>query len=250
MSSDLQHKMYNYQPQPPAGCWDKVVSALDEEDSSLVERFKQYQVQPPVEVWNKIVEGLNEQPKKVVPLWRRGVIKYIAAACIIGLIVVSATLLLNKNSNQNPISQTNQGKQTDQPSNSLPEQPITNNTDDITKINASQTYNKAIAYSISKPKQIERSGFIKTPGTDLPAKLTAVSRVDFAATVDRYMVYSDGKGKAMRLPKKIFDSISCVEEEITCKQRIQNLQQKIANAALTSDFTAVLELLNNVRENQ
>jgi hypothetical protein len=64
------------------------------------------------------------------------------------------------------------------------------------------------------------------------------------------MVYSDGDGTAMKLPKKLFDFITCVREDILCKQEMQQLQQRFASTVLTTDFTGVLEVLKTLKENQ
>ena len=63
-------------------------------------------------------------------------------------------------------------------------------------------------------------------------------------------MYSDGDGNAMRLPKKLFDFISCVKEDVSCKQEMQQWQQQFAAAVLTTDFTGVLEILKTLKENQ
>jgi hypothetical protein len=54
----------------------------------------------------------------------------------------------------------------------------------------------------------------------------------------------------MKLPKKLFDFITCVKEDITCKQEMQQLQQRFASSVLTTDFTGVIEILKTLKENQ
>ena len=68
--------------------------------------------------------------------------------------------------------------------------------------------------------------------------------------LEKYMVYSDGDGNAMKLPKKLFDFITCVREEVVCQQQMQQLQQRFALTAMTTDFTGVLDIVKNLKENQ
>ena len=249
MSSELQNKMYHYQEQPPAVSWDKIVAALDEEDNALHQRFSRYAVNPPSTVWNAIAAELDGD-KKVVRLQRTNFKRYMAAAAVIAIIAASAALLFTKlsqsGSGNNVIDQTSI---TANPSTSSPDTnsgSVTNNTNEYRTETTS-----SIAYHPSKTRRFtSRATFIDIPGPDLPERVERMNRFDFASNIDRYMVYIDGNGKAMRLPKKLYDAMACVEEEITCRQRIESLQQKMANTAITSDFTAILELLNNVKENK
>jgi hypothetical protein len=64
------------------------------------------------------------------------------------------------------------------------------------------------------------------------------------------MIYSDGDGNAVRLPKKIFSAFACPTEDIKCKQRLQQLREKFAESAMTADFTGLLQILKSLQENQ
>jgi hypothetical protein len=68
--------------------------------------------------------------------------------------------------------------------------------------------------------------------------------------IDKYMVYSDDQGNAMRLSKKLFELISCVKEEVVCAEQVQQMQYKIANYITTNDFSGLMEMLRNMKENK
>jgi hypothetical protein len=67
---------------------------------------------------------------------------------------------------------------------------------------------------------------------------------------EKYMAYSREDGNAVKLPKKMFDALTCPTKDVGCLQRIKQLQEKIAASALFADFTGVLDILNNLGENQ
>ena len=64
------------------------------------------------------------------------------------------------------------------------------------------------------------------------------------------MVYSDDDGNAMRLSKKLVELISCVKEEVVCAEQVQQMQYKIANYITTNDFSGLMEMLRNMKENK
>ncbi|MFL5810973.1 MAG: hypothetical protein ACJ749_15740 [Flavisolibacter sp.] len=74
--------------------------------------------------------------------------------------------------------------------------------------------------------------------------------IDYTTPVDKYMIYSDGDGKAVRLSKKLYDDYACATDKIICKQKIKKLQEQVASAAMKSDFTGILDILNKLEENQ
>ena len=64
------------------------------------------------------------------------------------------------------------------------------------------------------------------------------------------MIYSDDDGNAIRLPKKIFSAFACPTEDLICKRRLQQLREKFAASAMTTDFNGVLQILKSLQENQ
>jgi hypothetical protein len=64
------------------------------------------------------------------------------------------------------------------------------------------------------------------------------------------MIYSDGDGNVVRLPKKLFNAFACPTGDISCKQRLQQLREKFAESAVTADFNGLLQILKSLQENQ
>jgi hypothetical protein len=138
--SDLQHRLYHYEVNPPATAWDKIAIALDE--SHLPDPFRskiydaevtppagawsaiaagldeleitpQYpstlynmEVAPPPVAWDKIRESLDEEKKPEAPV-RRLVpfFRYAAAAAVIAGIAFGAFRILNSNTAVDGIAQ-------------------------------------------------------------------------------------------------------------------------------------------------
>lgn len=248
MSSELQHKMYNYEVQPPPESWNSIVAALDEEINPLAERLNNFEATPPAAVWKHIETALDHE-SKVVPIRRNNIRRFAIAAALLALIVLSGMFLLKNNKESETALLPNQPNTN---SNSNPERAIVlEPLDEQSQTSHVQTAaDRHITYG-SKPNRISVSNSIsRSQQINAPEKIEPARKISFDYTVDRYMVYSDGDGNAMRLSKKLFDAISCVQVDVACRDRIQSIQQKIAGSSLTSDFTAVLEMLNNLKENQ
>jgi hypothetical protein len=83
----------------------------------------------------------------------------------------------------------------------------------------------------------------------MPVNAERVQTVDEDIPLEKYMVYSDGEGTAIKLPKKLFDFFSCVKEEAECKMQMRQLQQQFASTS-TTDFGGVMELVKKLADNQ
>lgn len=245
MSSELQHKLLNYKPSPPQGAWENIVTALDEgKFSSLPEKLFAFQQEPPSHLWSKIAIRLNTQ-KKIIPFYRQNVVKYAAAAILI-LAVFGTYLIMNKKTDQAPLTSIpkNETPQTTPSTNFPNEDKITRKPEATVVVKKHDKHISRIAYRPHITASLINIGAIA------PAKTAHKKNLNFNKAVDRYMIYSDDEGHAMRLPKKMFDSFSCIEEEAICRLRILNLQRQMATTAVSSDFTGILELINNLKENQ
>jgi hypothetical protein len=138
--SDLQHRLYHYEVNPPATAWDKIAIALDDSHLSDTFRSKIYDAQvtppagawqaiatgldeleitpqypstlynmevaPPAIAWDKIKESLDEEQKPEAPV-RRLVpfFRYAAAAAVIAAIAFGAFRILSGNSQVDGIAQ-------------------------------------------------------------------------------------------------------------------------------------------------
>jgi hypothetical protein len=84
----------------------------------------------------------------------------------------------------------------------------------------------------------------------LPKQAERNEMISSSVSPDKYMIYSDGDGNVVRLPKKVFSAFACADQDIICKQRLQQLREKFASSAMTADFTGLLEILKSLQENQ
>lgn len=260
MSSKLQNKLMNYQPEPPAGAWDGIAAALDNAPPiPFSEKLFHFEQAPPAAAWSRIEAALDtEAPAKVVRMGRG---RWIAAAAAVLILAFSATTyIMNRQS----------GAPSGTASSPVPEGspviPVTTDTSTFnTEIQSEETIaqapaeqretfsNSAPGRGIATAKPIKRRPVIAAAlGPALPRWEKAERRqpLQFSVPADRYMIYSDGKSTPVKLSKKMFDMFSCAQEDLNCRERIQGLQQKIANAAMASDFMGMLDLLDHLRENQ
>lgn len=260
MSSDLQNKLFHFEADPPKEVWDKIADTLDVgTQETFPQRLFNYEEQPPADIWNKIETSLEGEPAiKVIPITRyKKPLRYVAAAASIIAVVLLTTNLLNKNTGSGAViggtetvTTTNQSSvlpfnHSDTENNivSVPKTSTASVPNGTTSSNEEVTIRKRILASI-RPQNIStlisfRKGFI-------PAKANKEAIFDFSE-MDNYMVYSDGKGNAMRVPKKLFSLLSCDDGDYSCNERIKQLQQKMAASATTTDFGGILEILRQLQ---
>lgn len=70
MSSELQHKLLNFEVSPPTDNWNVIASRMNEEfdavDHVLAEKLEHAAVTPPFQAWDHIVSELNPQREETV----------------------------------------------------------------------------------------------------------------------------------------------------------------------------------------
>lgn len=163
MSSGFQHKILNYEVQPPALCWEKIQEELDssalqhhfprklfeaeiappsycwnniaatldgmEDETTVAAKLQKASIVPPATVWQKIEAALDETNIQPVQKRSSGLLQYAAAAALIGLLVWGAYILLNNKSEDTPLAtQPQPGNHTEQVTTEhtgIPEQDIT-----------------------------------------------------------------------------------------------------------------------------
>jgi hypothetical protein len=256
MNSLLQNKLLHYEAHPPKGVWDKIATSLNEDISVTVsEKLYEFEEQPSPAVWQKIDARLDIvviQKAKVVPFFTRyrRPLKYSGAVAIFIFIAVLTSLLISKKT-ESEVSGQN----------------VVNNTpavkEDTLKPNISSEKKTAVAQKLeksysepliakskvskSRPTQNQSSFFAES---FLPRQAERNEMVSSSIPADKYMIYSDGDGNAIRLPKKIFSAFVCPTDNFDCKQRLQRLREKFAASATTADFNGLLEILKSLQENQ
>ena len=265
MSNDLQQKLSRFEADPPKEVWNKIAEALDAgEESVFPQRLLNYEEQPPAHTWNKIETSLDEEEPaiKVVPITRfKKPLRYIAAAASIVAIVLLANNLTNKRTGAGAvIGGTGTENVTvtkpvqssvlplDEPS--VVNTPLPAEKEPVGFINSNREEATASlgtprrAVTFIRPQNIFRTiafsqGFVpQHAGNSHPLDLSMA---------DDYMVYSDEDGFALRVPKKFFDLVYCKDGDDLCKERIRQLQKKMASTATTTDFGGVLEILRQLQ---
>ncbi|RYZ46461.1 MAG: hypothetical protein EOO14_24585 [Chitinophagaceae bacterium] len=232
MNNDLQTKLQQFSAEPPAGAWDKIAGALDSEGSFAARLFS-YEEVPPAANWQKIEQGLATQPEKakVVPLRKSFTrpMRYIAAASILVVALVTITLTTER---------TEAGAL----------EPDGTTVSPAANIPASTSTTQPIY-----PETTGTAGNADVYPADLQAKRKSVSnRRSFStspvnAVQNDYVSYSDGSGKVMKVARKMETYINCKDGDWQCKQRLQELRQKMAAKAMTTDFTGILEMLQQLQ---
>jgi len=260
MSDQIQNKLLEYAPKPPENVWDAINNALDE-GFCVSRKLYQFEETPPARVWNKINnELLVSQSGKVVPFFikHRKIVRYSTAAAILLTIVITSTFVIGKRTRPT-------GPHTSSNSSSQPAT-VVNLETSKTGINSKNNHTLAAAQEnetstienlreekktlLNKLRPQMKLGFVVLSKKFIPKVAHIKQTVSPDEPVEKYMVYSDGDGNAMKLPKKLFDFIACVKQDIQCQQQMMQLQQKFAATGVMTDFTGVLEMLKNLKENQ
>jgi hypothetical protein len=262
MSSELQHKLLHYEVAPPEQVWDKIAASLDQDIPFTVsERLLQFQQTPPPSAWTAISKQLDHPQRHavVLPFFKRyrRPLKYAGATAAMVVLAVLVSLMVSKKTESEvsiqgqtkvPASRPQQTNDT-----APPQQPEEINTlmaraGKPAKSQGISFYRGAVM--LEPMNMISEVAHMEQFFPGLAAPTHALPSRDLSSKYDNYMVYSDDEGHAVRLPKKMYDAIACPNDDLICKQRIKYLQQQVSSAAVTADFTGLLEILNNMKENK
>jgi hypothetical protein len=256
MSDQLPNKLSAFAADPPPGLWEKIEASLQEqaEFGRLPQRLYAFEATPPSDIWTIVRQELDRA--QAVPFFQRfrRPLRYgsIAAAFILVAVTVSLLLVSKKT-----ISEGNAGAllttkerivttEVARPT-QAPKDPYHNDPPD--ERNPATVSRTQRFWHLLKRAPLSVSAAIpSTSDLPLPAEAPPRQIVAEDASSEAYLIYSDGDGHAMKLPKKLFDVFHCGQQDETCKMRLRNLQQKIATSAFSNDFTGVLELLQHLNE--
>ncbi|NTS43595.1 hypothetical protein HRG84_22135 [Flavisolibacter sp. BT320] len=232
MNNDLQTKLQQYSAEPPAGAWDKIAGALDSE-GSFAERLFSYEEMPPAANWQKIEQGLAVQPEKakLVPLRKRFTrpMRYIAAASILVVALVTITLTTER---------TEAGALDPDGTTAAPAANIPASTSTTQQVYPETTGTASNDDVFPADMQAKR----KSAGSRRTFNTSPLNAVQ-----NDYVSYRDGSGKVMKVARKMETYINCKDGDWQCKQRLQELRQKMAAKAMTTDFTGILEMLQQLQ---
>ena len=257
MTNSLQNKLLHFEAKPPEEAWSKIADALDMQET-YTDRLFRYQETPPATGWAAIETALNRSgyPAKVVAFSAyKKPLRYLAAASFIAIILTAAVLYWR---------QPDRGSQTGTAKSLFPSA----KKDDVaarpspaqTNVAATTLPSLAMLDKAASPrrklsiaKRILR--FIHPQnswramaftGEFIPKEVTESSLLDFSL-LDNFMVYSDNDGNVMKLPKKLFSLVNCQNGDLSCKERVQQLQQKLSASNSSPDFFGMLDQLRQMQ---
>jgi hypothetical protein len=255
MSNQLQNKLLHYEVQPPQGVWNNIAASLNENFSNILsEKLYEYEANPSPNVWKKISGQLNnstDEKGKVIPFhirYRRPLKYSSAVAIFIFLAVLTSLLISKKTESEIPAENLANINAIKKDSFKTPAQTENSSAQLLNEINKPD---RLVAKTkISKPKESDTQTFSSFAENLLPRQAERNKIVNSSLSPDKYMIYSDGDGNAIRLPKKIFSAFACPVDDLICKQHLQQLREKFAASAMTADFNGLLQILKSLQENQ
>lgn len=240
MKSNLQNKLQQFRAEPPQGVWDRIADSLHHE-AAYAQRLHAYEEQPPASSWQKIEEGLTEKstPASVVPFSNRfrRPIRYAAVASIIAVALVTITLTFRR-TRAGELEAGSHSTVTANEAIVTTTAPKQNTFVDRPEKQTAST-EKNIFSAANNPAATEKAQDI-FPSSSKKKKAIAAST--------RYLFYNDDDGNVVKVSKKLASLVNCKDGDIDCKQRLQELRQKLAANAMTTDFTGILEMLRQLQQ--
>jgi hypothetical protein len=257
MNDQIQNKLLQYEAQPPDRTWDEIAAALDSGAGTFADKLYRFEQTPRDTAWQKIHAQLDARPA-AIPFHKRysRPLKYSATIAAMVVIAVLLSLLISKKTVSEGVATT------------IKQTPASRNGNNIST--APQNTEEQKQISIARLNTNKHVGHIKLSAAKasfwlgpeptlrpvamlnniVPEVAERSTAIDYSTPVDKYMMYSDGDGNPIRLPKKLYDAFACATDRINCKQKIKRLQEQAAAAAMSTDFTGILDVLNKLEENQ
>jgi hypothetical protein len=276
MSSVIQNKILNYEVSPPAGVWKKIEDALDE--SELAQEFPSRlygaEVIPPVSAWNKIANSLDADQEAAIPQHRKisPLLKYAAAAIVIGLLAWGGIQLLNNRSGNKEVvkqeviqpEKDNPGSLTDQ-NNNTPDENIASADNSISSEEArndaaleasKKTFAKLDMPVKNRIKEIAAGYyFASSVGDENIPGIIPNEDINPGNLSSRYITLMTPEGNIIRMSKKLTDMVCCVsgeDENEDCKDQMKKWREKIICSPTchsTGSFMDMLDLVEALQDN-
>jgi len=303
MSEELKRKLYNYEAEPPEVVWNRIVTALDQEiNAEFPQKLYNLEQTPPSELWDRIEQGLEKGSKEQYPeklynievapppqAWNKilmlldrrkslpetpkkgrivSFVRYVAAACIIGVIAFAAFKLLNQTTGNRPVAIETVAPQKDSSptSNQNPtEQPIPSLSNNLPKESSSLAQ---IEIRHRKKTLPEASSYMTQMAATLPAATDSKSISDFSqislkgdipgncsliSDADPYLMFVNPDGYLIRISKKLAETLGCIYtnensgEYNRCQDQIKKWRDKIAQSPATSSPDNFMDILNVIK---
>jgi len=268
MSSNWEDKLFHYKADPPPSAWEAIAAGLDAGKEAFPEKLYNYAEAPPATAWQAIEAQLPAAAGAKVISMRSKMLKYAAAAVLLVAVASLAyfTTISNSSSetasnttfNNSLLAEPSQPKENKVTHYNVPPQPADASTTATSTDNQNKeqtpTYARAAAslYNLVPRKQAKVNLPIEpafATGLDVVPQEKNIINTDRA---DRYMIATTEEGDPVRLPKKVYSSFACPDEDDprhqACQLQLTLLQQKMSTS-LTTDFAHFLDLLKNLQEN-
>lgn len=238
MSSQLQHKLQQFEATPPKNAWSAIEERLNNANPELQERLYNYETTPPAGAWNAITATLDNATSienAPVSITNSKWFRYAVAAVILGIVALSIlTYAVNKPETtiaKQPVLK--QESYTQQPAST----PETSNT---------STVDNRPAETITPIK--EESISVSTAST---------TKNQSATVTKHYKVVAKEDGQIVRLSQKAYAVFDCAvkgaaQKSVNCKENIQTMQAKMASsmASPTTDFAGLIDMIKSLEENE
>lgn len=259
MSNQLQSKLSQFEVQPAAEVWHKIAESLDQGVApSLSHKLYEFEHSPSVDLWDKIEMRLSlpvVEKHKTIPFYirHRKSLKYSGAFAAMIVLAILVSLLVSKKSESDLATDNLTTKVTTQkPYTLVNERPTEEIRRSVTKSlerdQESPSFSKTKA---SRTKSVYYPSSFLTAAPFFPRTVERGPAINSSTIAeDQYMIYSDDRGNAVRLPKKIYNAVACPTDNYDCQRRLRELRDKFVSAAVTSDFNGILEILKSLQENQ
>jgi hypothetical protein len=262
MNPEILKKILQYAPEPPVKVWEGISKILDENNpGDLADKLQNFTAIPPAATWQKIEEKLNHGKTGILVKSQRFFTmgRAIAAAAIV--IIATASILFWNREGENafvagpstPAAPDTNSSSAQGNSGSGTQKNITIDSENPGADHGNKQASLVRNYRPGRQPASNNKSFAHSSmmavHSFIPNKAQEKAIAVSTFPTEKYMVYSDDNGNAIRVPKKIFELISCVKEEIVCQEQIQQMQSRFASYVTTNDFTGLMEMLRNLKEN-
>lgn len=245
MERNLQNKLQQFSATPPERVWEKIADAMNE-NAAFAEKLYQYKEQPPASAWDAIEQNLSQAtPAPVVPFTTRfrKPLRYAAVASFLAVMLVVISLSMKKTE----AGALQQGSETTVPA---------QDKEDLIRQTATEAASLPAATEKEKTREVaathKKNNSAPTTNQNRPLATTRRTRPTVAGAsvlpaAKQYVTFADGEGRIRKVSQKMEAVVRCAENDLRCKQRLQNLRRKMASTVVPSDFTGVLEMLRHLQ---
>jgi hypothetical protein len=227
MKDQLHTRLEQYSENPPAGVWEGVSAALDEEMPAFAQKLRSFEAVPPGKTWETITAELPVT--KVRSMYPKRMFQYAAAAVILIAAILAVRMVVNTPVKEE-VSYVEPAR-TEKENTTVPPAPADTKT------------------ATPEPRQPAR------PTREKNTQPATIAKTLQQPKGNRYVTVSNDDGKKVRLSKKVAPVFDCAEAKRTaskiCQENIRSLQEKVgASISVTSDFAALVEMIKSLEKQQ